>query len=135
MKFDEIKIVDWYDNIINAFCKSTDGTYYCALLALDLDTDEKIYVCISIKFFKYNKEISKIIESNSLKENWNRFYNILNLVNPENQSYLIKTKDLNGDSLKIVKYKDNFNWDKVLFGDYPEVLNKASSKDNWWQYW
>jgi hypothetical protein len=135
MKFDEIIIIDWYDNIINAFCKNTDDTYYCSLLALDMISDEKIYVCISIKFFKHYKEISEIIKSNNLKDNWERFYNILNLVNPKNQSYLIKTKDLKGNSFEVVKYKDNFNWDAVLFDDYPEVLDKTSSKDNWWQYW
>jgi len=135
MKFNDIIILDWYDNIIKALCQTNDDTFYCSLLTLDFDTDVKIYACISIKYLNNHEKLIEIINSGKTKENWENLIVLLSLINKKNKSYLVKTQDLKNGTLEVVKFKDNFNWNKVLLYDYPEVLEKSSKVENWSSYW
>ncbi|MNZ84446.1 hypothetical protein D3C78_1032030 [compost metagenome] len=53
-----------------------------------------------------------------------------------NQSFLIKTKDIKSNRMEIMEYKSNYNWNKSIFYiDYLKTLSKAKKIDNWWSYW
>lgn len=134
--FQNIKIIDWYDDIIKAICQDGVRNYYCSLLALDEKTDEKIYVLIDIEYFIEKQNILNLMREDFLGADWTYLRNLFNNVNPANESWLIKTENLNKNQSNIVKYKTNFDWKSgVLFGDYPEVLSQAIKIDNWWGYW
>lgn len=133
--FEKIIILDWYDKIINGFIEIENKFYYCNLLFEGVTKYDCIYVHIPLNFFVYRAKIIQIIESNSFKENWGQLYHLLNRIQRKNKSYLVKTQDLKFGPWKIVKYKDNFDWDAgILFLDYPEILDRASKIDNWEQY-
>jgi hypothetical protein len=135
MKFINEITIDWYDNILKSFCKGADNiTYYCCILALDHITDQKVYLCVNIKYLLGSKELKEIIQSNSFKENWERLPMLIDL-SDDNETYLIKSKDLRTDEIELLKYKNNFNFSQdILFGEYPEVLDQAAKIDNWWSY-
>jgi hypothetical protein len=134
-KFEKVEIIDWYDKIIKAFAFVEEKIYYCSLLTNNISTETKIYICISLEFFKKENEIKKIIQSNDIKDEWNNFYNSLNDIYQSNESFLIKTNDLTKDNSEIVKYKDNFDWNiNILFSDYPESIIKAQYIDTWTDY-
>lgn len=134
--FNEIIIYNWYDNIISAFCKSDeDKIYYCNLVAMDDDQGEKIYVCIELKYLVQADIILSIIENNTYLENEDVLDKALNSVRAINDSFLIKTDNLQTGNLKIVKYKSDFNWNHNFFSiDYPAGLEISAKLDDWWKY-
>ncbi|WP_183560719.1 hypothetical protein [Mucilaginibacter sp. SP1R1] len=135
MKFINELTIDWYDNILKAFCKAdNDVIYYCCLLALDKITDQKIYLCVEIKYLMGYQELLRILEKNSFKEHWHELRYLIKIKN-QNQSYLIRAKDLRIDEVKLIDYKTNYGWpEEILFGEYPEVLDVAAEVDQWWKY-
>jgi hypothetical protein len=136
MKFKEVVIYNWYDNVISAFCKTDENViYYCNLIAMDDQQVEKIYICIELKYFVQADTISSIIENNTYLENEDVLHKVLNIVRPSNESFLIKTDNLQTSNLKIVKYKSDFNWNHNFFSiDYPTSLEIAAKLDYWWGY-
>lgn len=136
MKFKEVVIYNWYDNVISAFCKTDENViYYCNLIAMDDQQVEKIYICIELKYFVQADTISSIIENNTYLENEDVLHKVLNIVQPSNESFLIKTDNLQTSNLKIVKYKSDFNWNYNFFSiDYPTGLEIAAKLDYWWGY-
>lgn len=136
MKFKEVIILDWYDNIITAFCKSeNDLIYYCNLLAINNENDDKVYVCIELKYFEESEALLNIIERKTYHKDEDELKKTLNTVMLNNKSFLIKTQDLKGNDLKIVKYKSDFNWNHNFFSiDYPRNLKISVRLDNWWKY-
>ncbi|HWW43378.1 hypothetical protein [Pedobacter sp.] len=134
--FKEIIIYNWYDNIISAFCKSDGGEiYYCNLVAMGDDQAEKIYACIELKYFVRADIILNIIENNTYLENEEVLHEALNRVRPNNESFLIKTDNLQTSNLKIVKYKNDFNWNHNFFSiDYPTGLEISAKLDDWGRY-
>lgn len=135
-EFKDVIILDWYDNIVNSFCiNKEDIIFYCNLLAID-EMDTKIYVCIELKYFSSQKDILKIIQSNSFLKHEKRLRRLLNEISQINRSLLIKTKDLKGSQMETLIYKSNFNWNRDLFFiDYQETLIKSEKIDDWWAYW
>lgn len=70
MKFKEIVIYNWYDNIISAFYKTDEGIiYYCNLVAMDNNQVEKIYTCIELKYFVQVDVLLRVIENSVYLEN------------------------------------------------------------------
>ena len=136
MKFKEVVIYNWYDNVISAFCKTDKNViYYCNLIAMDDQQVEKIYICIELKYFVQADTISSIIENNTYLENDDVLHKVLNIVRPSNESFLIKTDNLQTSNLKILKYKSDFNWNHNFFSiDYPTGLEIAAKLDDWWGY-
>jgi len=133
MKFDEVVTIDWYDNILKSFCfDDSNAVYYCCILALNAQTDEKIYFCVDIKYIAGQSELIDIIKSDSFKENWNRMPKLVRL-KKVNQAYLIKARNLRTDQVDLVRYKDNVKLSKkILWGEYPDVLEDTGEIDNWW---
>lgn len=136
MKFKEVVIYNWYDNIISAFCKTDENViYYCNLIAMDDQQVERIYICIELKYFVQSDTISSIIENNTYLENEDVLHKVLNTVRPSNERFLIKTDNLQTSNLQIVKYKSDFNWNHNFFSiDYPIGLEIAAKLDDWWGY-
>ncbi|NRF39333.1 hypothetical protein [Pedobacter foliorum] len=136
MKFKEVVIYNWYDNIVSAFCRNDNSKiYYCNLLAMDDDEVEKIYMCIELKYFVEADIILNIIENNTYLENEEVLQRALNLVRPNSESFLIKTDNLQTSNLKVVKYKSDFNWNHNFFSiDYPSGLKISEGLDDWWRY-
>lgn len=136
MKFQEVIILDWYDYIITAFCKDEKNiTYICNLLAIDHIKGDKIYVCIELKYFVQSDLILSIIKRNKCLEQEEVLQKALNMVTLNNESFLIKTDDLKSNSLIVIKYKNNFNWNHdFLSTDYPNSLEKSEQLDDWWKY-
>lgn len=136
MDFKEVIILDWYDNIITAFCKNESNViYYCNLLAMDYKTNDKIYVCIDLKYFTKSELIKRIISNSTFIENEDVLEMALNMVNIKNESFLIKTDNLKAKDLRVVKYENDFNWNHNFFSiDYPCILDISSKIDNWWKY-
>jgi hypothetical protein len=135
MKFINEITIDWYDNILKSFC--TDGNnniYYCCVLAIDEVTNQKVYLCVNLKYLKGYVELKPIIKEKSFKLNWNKLPSLIEL-NKENESYLIKTNDLRGDKMKFTKYKKNVDLpSNIIWGEYPEFLEEAGKIDDWWRY-
>ena len=74
------------------------------------------------------------IKEKSFKTSWNRLPALISL-NKENETYLIKTKDLRGDQLTFIKYKKNVDLPgNVIWGEYPDFLEDAAKIDDWWSY-
>jgi hypothetical protein len=136
MKFKEVIIYNWYDNVITAFCKTDENIiYYCSLVAIDSQQVEKIYICIELKYFLQADIILRIIKDNTYLENEDVLQKALNIVRPSNESFLIKTDNLLTSNLKIVKYKSNFNWNHNFFNiDYPTGLEISAKLADWWGY-
>lgn len=136
MKFKEVIIYNWYDNIISAFCKTDEGlVYYCNLVAMDNDQVEKIYTCIELKYFVQADILLRVIENNTYLGNEDILHQALNKVRVSNESFLIKTDNLQESNLKIVKYKRDFNWNRNFFSiDYPAGLEISANLDDWWGY-
>lgn len=135
MKFTEEITVDWYDNILKSFCTDETGIiYYCCLLALNRITNEKVYLCVDIKYLKGYSALEEIIKTKSFRENWNKLPTLIDIKN-KNEVYLIKAKDLRTDQIRWIPYKSNFIWPKkVVWGEYPELLAMSEKIDNWWKY-
>ncbi len=135
MQFIEELTIDWYDNILKSFCRDINNiTYYCCVLALNSKTNEKIYLCIDVKYLKGCNVLKEIIDQNSFKENWDRLSDLI-VVKKKNETFLIKAKNLRVDQIHLIKYKDNCKWSKkIIWGEYPIVLEKAAKIDNWWSY-
>ncbi|MXV14173.1 hypothetical protein [Hufsiella ginkgonis] len=133
MHFIEVSILDWYDNIIKAFCKTEDNTiYYCSLVYIDKSTDNKIYICVDIEFFEAYEQIISFIESDALKEHWDELYSLLNNIRSEAKLYLIETDDLMSDQSKFIRYNENVEkLEGLLFADYPDLLEETGQVDNW----
>lgn len=137
MKFAELIIYEWYDNIISAFCTSYSGNlYYCNLLAQDEEGVDKIYVCIELKHFEQSDVIEGIIDRQSYQQDELLLQQALNSVKPQNESLLIKARHLGTDSLETISYTKDFNWNHNFFstGDYPNTLDVAAKLDDWWSY-
>ena len=137
MDFKEIEILDWYDNIINAFgYTESNSIIYCNLLAINKDDDVKIYVAIDVKYFEQPEKIKEIIRSKSFLANEKELHNLLNSVRKQNEAWLIKTIDLIKDQSVAVKYRNNFDWNKgIFYEDYAVTISKASEIDDWWGFW
>ena len=136
MKFREIVIYNWYDNIISAFCTTNENIiFYCNLLVGDDHLREKIYVCIELKYFVQGDLIFSIIKNSSYHTNKEVLQKVLNNISLRNESFLIKTDNLQTGDLKIMKYKSDFNWNHNFFSiDYPIGLGVSAKLDNWWGY-
>ncbi|PYF74069.1 hypothetical protein [Pedobacter nutrimenti] len=136
MKFKEVLTLDWYDDIITAFCKSSeDLIYYCNLLAMDKEKGDKIYVCMELKYFVQSTTLNRLIETNSFLNNEDILLKALNMITLTNESFLIKTSDLRSNNLKVIQYKRDFNWNHNFFSiDYPDALKISAQLDNWWAY-
>jgi hypothetical protein len=133
MKFTKEITIDWYDNILKAFCfDSDDRIYYCCIVSQNTETDQKIYLCVDIAYLQGYDELQNIIKTDSFKQNWSRLSKLIRL-NRINETYLIKAADLRNDQIEFVKYKSNFaSSTDVLFGEYPEVIEDAAKIDDWW---
>jgi hypothetical protein len=136
MKFSKTITIDWYDNVLKAFCIADDHTiYYCCLLAMDKTTNEKIYLCAEIKYLKGKDKLIQIIENDSFKERWDELSKLTSL-KPKNKTYLVKAKDLLTEDVELLDHKQNHRVPKsITWGDYPYVLDKAQNIDNWWSYY
>lgn len=136
MCFTDILILDWYDNIINAFAYTKDNNiFYCNLLAINNENDLKIYVALNVRYFEQQERIMSIINFKSFIDKEQELKTLLNSVKNENQSWLIGTTDLKGDVLESVKYTDDFDWNKGFFyQDFPATIAAASKIDDWWSY-
>jgi hypothetical protein len=135
MKFIENHIIDWYDNILKAFAKSDNGaTYYCCLLAFNPETENKVYLCIDVKFLKGSEQLSQIIDAGSFKEFYHKLSGMIR-TKRKNNCYLIKTKELFNSEVQLINYRSNLSWPKrILWGEYPYLLEDAEKIDNWWFY-
>jgi phosphoenolpyruvate carboxylase len=136
MKFKEVIIYNWYDNVISGFCKTDKNIiYYCHLVAMDDQQVEKIYICIELKYFVQADIILRIIKDNTYLENERVLHKALNIIRPSNENLLIKTDNLQTNNMKIVKYKSDFNWNHNFFSiDYPTGLEISAKLDDWWGY-
>lgn len=136
MRFKEVVIYNWYDNVISAFCKTAENIiYYCNVVAMDDQQVEKIYICIELKYFVHADIISSIVKNNTYLDNENLLNEMLNIVRPSNESFLIKTDNLHAGNLKTLKYKNDFNWNHNVFSiDYPAALEISVKLDDWWGY-
>ena len=134
MKFIQEITIDWYDNILKSFCKDGDNkTYYCCILAINEISDEKIYLCIEIKYLKGYNKLKDFIDENSFASHWNELSNLID-VKKINYTYLVKANNLRTDEIKLVKYKANYEWPKeIIWGEYPQVLDAAAIIENWWK--
>jgi len=135
MKFSKVSIIDWYDNILKAFATDSDGKiYYCTLLALDQTTNKKVYLCVSIEYLFGFDELLDITKADSFEENWNKLVKLVK-IKKRNETFLIKATNLREEGIELIRYKTDFAWpNKVVWGEYPEYLNKAKKIDDWWSY-
>ncbi|MEB0262202.1 MULTISPECIES: hypothetical protein [unclassified Mucilaginibacter] len=135
MKFVDTITIDWYDNVLKCFCKDVNGTtYYCSVIALDKNGDQKIYLCVDIEYLKGHEELKSIIKMGSFKENWNLLSKLIRL-KKINTIYLLKAKNIVTADIQLIPYKNNGSVPvKVFFGEYPYDLEEAGKMENWWSY-
>ncbi|MGN8072817.1 hypothetical protein [Mucilaginibacter sp. 22184] len=132
MIFSEIQIIEWYDDIIKAFCINDDTVYYCTILALDPNTEDKVYLFLNIKYLRGHDKLRNIIETNTIKESWAELSNLIQL-NKKNETFIAKARDLQVDQVQLSKYKINYNWPKsIIWGEFPQLLLESKKIDNWW---
>nr|WP_067062730.1 hypothetical protein [Mucilaginibacter sp. L294] len=135
MKFINIITIDWYDNVIKSLCKDDNGiTYYCSIVAMDANTNQKIYLCVNIEYLKGYDELKIIIQNDSFKENWGQLSKLIKL-KKNNETYLLKANDIIRDEVNLISYKNDMVLPaKVLWGEYPDNLEQAAKIEDWWIY-
>ena|ERR1700749_4591953 len=134
MKFIEVEIIEWYDDIIRSFCKTENNNiYYCSILARNTDTDEKVYLCVDIKYLSGYSKLKEILKYKSVAKHWNELFDLIHL-KVHNETYIIKTKNIK-DDIHLMKYKQNFQWpNDIISGEYPLILEKAKHIEDWMAY-
>lgn len=136
MVFEKVIIVEWYDNIIKAFCFENGAkVFFYTLIALDTITDEKIYLGVDVDSYCDSAVIKAFLETDTLKENYKKLPRLLNNVSNETDYMVIKTMDLKTETGDPIIYKSSqIAKHKIVFSSYPEVLEKAALLDDWWVY-